>query len=184
MSFVLWIIAVVGLILAYLAGRKATALQERIDGMVREHSVKAAEMEELKPQLDQLRKLIGLIAGGHDVDPAMVRDGRLYQNVSTAELDRRLAAEVPDGERDPAVIDVRSQREWAGGHIPGAVHIPVEEIEERMREVPRDGRPLYVVCAGGGRSASASDFLAGRGYLRVHNVEGGMNSWKGAVTQD
>lgn len=184
MSTVLWIVALLGLAMAFLSNRKASALQERIDDMVRERSVKDAEIAELEPKVEQLQKLLALVAGGHDVDPAMVRDGRLYRNVTTAELDKRLQSGAAEGGREPTVIDVRTDREWAGGHIPGAVHIPVDQIEDRMREVPRDGRPLYVVCAGGGRSASAADFLAGRGFLRVHNVEGGMNSWKGTVTQD
>ena len=47
--------------------------------------------------------------------------------------------------------------------------------------ITRDGRKLYVICAGGGRSTAAAEFLANRGFLNVHNVEGGMNSWKGPV---
>lgn len=184
MSTVLWIVAVLGLLLAYLAHRRAGALQDRLDDLVRDRSVKDAEFQELEPKVEQLRKLLALVAGGHDVDPAMVRDGRLYRSVSTTDLKQTLETGAAPGEREPAVIDVRTDREWAGGHIPGALHIPVEQIEERMREVPRDGRALFVVCAGGGRSASAADFLSGRGFLRVHNVEGGMNSWKGPVSQD
>jgi len=59
----------------------------------------------------------------------------------------------------------------------------VDDIQKRLHEVARDGRKLFVICAGGGRSQAAASFLSGRGYLNVHTVEGGMNSWKGPVVK-
>ena len=66
-----------------------------------------------------------------------------------------------------------------GGHVPGALWIPVDQIETRAREVPRDGRVL-VVCAAGGRSASACDFLSSRGWTNLTNVLGGMSAYPGS----
>jgi rhodanese-related sulfurtransferase len=56
--------------------------------------------------------------------------------ISPAELRRQMASDTP-----PAVIDVRSAEEYAAGHIPGARHIPGDEVEHRLAEIPRD-RPV------------------------------------------
>lgn len=80
--------------------------------------------------------------------------------------------ELPDG---AAVLDVREDDEWAAGHAPDAVHIPLGELAGRLDEVPNDGS-LYVVCRGGGRSARATAYLNANGWDAT-NVDGGMKSW-------
>jgi rhodanese-related sulfurtransferase len=72
----------------------------------------------------------------------------------------------------PAVIDVRTAREWKAGHLEGAIHIPVDEVRARLDEVPKDS-PLAVHCAGGYRSYVAQRILLNRGYKDVRNVLGG-----------
>jgi len=76
-----------------------------------------------------------------------------------------------------AVLDVREPREWAHGHIEGAVHVPLMELPNRREEVP-DGRVL-VVCRVGARSAQATRYLAQQGLDAV-NLEGGMVDWAAA----
>lgn len=73
------------------------------------------------------------------------------------------------------MLDVREPDEWAAGHAPGAVHLPMSELTGRIDEIP-DHEPLYVVCRSGGRSARVVAYLAQQGYPAV-NVEGGMQSW-------
>lgn len=72
------------------------------------------------------------------------------------------------------LLDVRSDGEWAEGHLPGAVHIPVQQLSSRMGEVPRD-HAVVVYCLSGGRSAQAASMLASAGY-DVHDL-GGMSNW-------
>jgi rhodanese-related sulfurtransferase len=72
------------------------------------------------------------------------------------------------------LLDVRSDAEWAEGHLPGAVHIPVQQLAQRMGEVPRD-HGVVVYCLSGGRSAQAAAMLASAGY-EVHDL-GGMSNW-------
>ncbi|MFS1305072.1 rhodanese-like domain-containing protein [Streptosporangium longisporum] len=79
---------------------------------------------------------------------------------------------VPD---DAFLLDVRENDEWRAGHAPGAVHIPMGELQARVGEVPKDA-PVYVVCRVGGRSASATAWLNHGGWNAI-NVEGGMRSW-------
>ena len=78
---------------------------------------------------------------------------------------------------DAVLLDVRESDEWAAGHAPGAVHLPMSELAGRIDELP-DHDPLYDVCRVGGRSARVVAYLAAQGYPAV-NVEGGMMAWAG-----
>ena len=74
------------------------------------------------------------------------------------------------------VLDVRGRNEWDAGHIPGAVHIPLGELADRIAELPAD-QPVAVHCQGGGRSAIAASLLQGAGHREVSNVTGGFGEW-------
>ena len=73
------------------------------------------------------------------------------------------------------LLDVREDDEWAAGHAPEAVHIPVGTLAERAGEIPQD-REVYVICRSGARSAYAAQALAGAGWKTV-NVADGMTGW-------
>ena len=74
------------------------------------------------------------------------------------------------------LLDVRSPEEYAGGHLPGAVNIPVQELDRRMAEVgPRDGE-VVLYCRSGSRSARATEMLRRHGFSKVHNL-GPMTAW-------
>ena len=73
-------------------------------------------------------------------------------------------------------IDVRTPEEYAEGHIEGATLIPVQELETRINEVPKD-KQVYVYCRSGKRSAHAAGVLAKAGYTNIENVLGGINAW-------
>lgn len=72
------------------------------------------------------------------------------------------------------LIDVRETDEFAAGHVPGAVNIPMSEIGNRLEELP--GEAFDVICQMGGRSARVVEALEARGY-DVTNVEGGTGEW-------
>ena len=76
---------------------------------------------------------------------------------------------------DDLLLDVREDGEWAAGHAPGAVHVPLGQLVQRLDELPAD-RPIAVVCHLGGRSAQATAFLLGQGR-QARNVRGGMDAW-------
>ncbi|WP_188904845.1 rhodanese-like domain-containing protein [Deinococcus aerophilus] len=73
------------------------------------------------------------------------------------------------------LLDVRTPAEFAEGHIASAINLPLDEVEARTGEVPT-GRPVYVICRSGNRSAQASAVLSKAGR-DVINVGGGMNDW-------
>jgi hydroxyacylglutathione hydrolase len=74
------------------------------------------------------------------------------------------------------VIDVRAASEWVEGHLPGATHIPLPELADRIGELPTD-RPLVLQCAGGGRSMIAASLLQAHGIAGVANLTGGYSAW-------
>jgi rhodanese-related sulfurtransferase len=73
------------------------------------------------------------------------------------------------------IIDVREDDEFAAAHVPGAHHIPLGQVVERIDEVPRDGT-VFVICARGGRSAKAVEHYRNQGIDAV-NVAGGTLAW-------
>lgn len=79
-------------------------------------------------------------------------------------------------ESAPQIVDVRAPDEWRKGHLPGALHIPLAALPERMREID-SARPVVVHCKGGGRSAIASSYLQLMGRHDVANMKGGYESW-------
>jgi phage shock protein E len=78
---------------------------------------------------------------------------------------------VADG---ATLLDVRSPAEYAERHLEGATLIPVDEVEGRLSEIPRDA-PVVVYCRSGGRSARAAATLRAEGY-EVHDL-GGIDNW-------
>lgn len=87
-----------------------------------------------------------------------------------------LQIKVEQGEQ-LQILDVRELEEVAYGMVPGANHIPLGQLPERVAEVKRE-QPVYVICKAGGRSAMACDFLETSGFETV-NIEGGMMDWEG-----
>lgn len=77
-----------------------------------------------------------------------------------------------------AVIDVRRPEEFTGelGHIPGAIHLVLDTLPQRLDEIPKD-KSVVFVCHLGGRSLRACAFAAGQGFTNVYNMQGGMNAW-------
>ena len=79
---------------------------------------------------------------------------------------------------DIIVLDVREDHEWAAGHIDGATHIPLGELQARVGELD-PAAPTLVVCHVGGRSARATAWLHAQGH-DVVNLDGGMEAWEAA----
>lgn len=73
-----------------------------------------------------------------------------------------------------ALIDVREPDEYVEARVPGAVLIPLDTIPERVRDLP--DQHLYMICALGGRSLKAAEYLTARGWICT-NVASGTNGW-------
>jgi len=83
---------------------------------------------------------------------------------------------IDNKNKDYALIDVRSVGEYNSGYIPTAINIPVNTIENRIDEIPKN-KLIIVYCKVGGRAENARKKLTELGYENVINF-GGTNSWK------
>ncbi|HEX8958844.1 MAG TPA: rhodanese-like domain-containing protein [Solirubrobacterales bacterium] len=75
------------------------------------------------------------------------------------------------------LVDVRDDHEWEAGHIPGAIHIPLPQLGERVGEIDRE-RPVVLYCRGGSRCEMATEALAAAGFDAA-KLEGGVGGWSG-----
>lgn len=74
------------------------------------------------------------------------------------------------------LLDVRQPEEWAEYHIPNTTLIPLNELPNRLNEVPRD-REIVVVCRSGNRSQVGRDILLQAGFPQVTSMRGGLRQW-------
>lgn len=80
------------------------------------------------------------------------------------------------------LIDVRTADEYALGSIPGAINIPLDELRNRLQEIPTN-QPIWVFCAVGLRGYLASNILKAKGYGDVRNLIGGLRTYRAATAQ-
>jgi rhodanese-related sulfurtransferase len=93
-------------------------------------------------------------------------------------IDSAGLAERLEDEGSPLVLDVREASEFAGGHIPGSMHVPYGELQDRLAELPRE-RALATICTGGKRSGLAASILQRAGFEPIiHVAHGGVGAWK------
>ena len=111
--------------------------------------------------LDRVRTLFG----------AQPAEGRLRSKVKVAQA----LALVRDG---ATLLDVRENGEWKSGHAPGAIHVPLGDIDKAPRRI-KAGRPVVVMCASGMRSRTAAKHLRSLGYDAT-SLSGGMAAWQHA----
>ena len=127
-------------------------------------------------QADRLRAQLSLI-GFDDVlgyaDPVSASD---VATATVQQVDARTAGRMVD--EGATVVDVRERSEYVTGHVPGAQHIPYEQLEQRIGEVSRAGT-LVVYCASGVRSSLATSIFERHG-IAASNVRGGFSAWRNA----
>ncbi|NOT05805.1 MAG: rhodanese-like domain-containing protein [Anaerolineales bacterium] len=102
------------------------------------------------------------LAGGGSSDSGLARD------ISVDE-----AYQMYQG--DAFVLDVRTQEEWDEYHAPNATLIPLDQLQARISEVPKD-REILVVCRSGNRSQQGRDILLAAGY-NATSMTGGLKEW-------
>ena len=84
--------------------------------------------------------------------------------------------EVAERKPDTQILDVRSDKEWTGGHIENAIHIPLGELKRRIKELQKSS-DIIAVCGSGYRSSIAASLLQGSGFRRISSMDGGMTAW-------
>ena len=73
-------------------------------------------------------------------------------------------------------LDVRTPEEWNEFHAPNSTLIPLDQLQNRLDEVPND-QPIVVVCRSGNRSQQGRDILLEAGFSQVTSMSGGLNEW-------
>ncbi|MEU8251563.1 rhodanese-like domain-containing protein [Nonomuraea sp. NPDC048916] len=87
---------------------------------------------------------------------------------------RSLVATNPD----VLVVDVRTPAEFGTAHIPGALNLPLDQVDAHLRRIVTDaGGTMVLICQAGGRAAKAREALEGAGLTDVAVLDGGMNAW-------
>jgi len=97
----------------------------------------------------------------------------------TERISAPMVAEELAGDHPPMLLDVRNPREWATRHIEGSVNVPLNHLQERIAEIPRDRR-IAVHCAGGYRSSIAASILHQHGITHLIEMAGGLAAWDAA----
>ena len=97
----------------------------------------------------------------------------------TERVSAAMAADELASVDSAVVLDIRNPREWANNHIPSSVNIPLNHLQERIEEVPRDRR-IIVHCAGGYRSSIAVSILHQYGITNLIEIAGGLAAWDAA----
>lgn len=113
-------------------------------------------------------------------DPVAV-SGYVATNILSGKMFPLYWRELKDADLNKVTfVDVRTSDEFALGAIKGAVNIPLDELRERMGQIPKD-RPVWLYCGVGLRGYLASNILKDNGYEDVHNLIGGFKTYKAAT---
>ncbi len=102
--------------------------------------------------------------------PELEPDEIHVPEIATAAVREALTSDAP-----PLLLDVREPYEWRQVRIPIATHIPMNNIPNRLSELPHD-RQIVVICAHGSRSFGVAYFLREQGY-DAYNLTGGITQW-------
>jgi metal-sulfur cluster biosynthetic enzyme/rhodanese-related sulfurtransferase len=141
------------------------------------------EMEERTDDLGRglavTRTHLVQVIGGEPPSADVVAQGLAYRDIEPAP-----ALVMYEQHPELFVLDVRTPAEFNAGHIPRAHLIPLDELEDRVKELPRKDVAMLVTCAAGGRSTAACQILADQGFTRLLNLAGGMHAWPGPKDRD
>jgi len=103
---------------------------------------------------------------------------RFYKLLRLARIRVEDLRRLIESGRTPAIVDVRTTRSFAVQHIPGALRMTLEEVDDRLAALPRDGEiVLYCTCPNEASAARVARLLMDRGFTRVRPLEGGLDAW-------
>ena len=90
---------------------------------------------------------------------------------------KQITPQELDDKKGVVILDVCTNKEYDQGHIPGAVHVPLQEVGNRIKKLKKD-KEIVVYCQHGNRSIWAIKRLIGMGYSNLYNLKGGFRAWK------
>jgi metal-sulfur cluster biosynthetic enzyme/rhodanese-related sulfurtransferase len=156
------------------AGRRLRDAERRLE----EFRGLRRDLDQLRGDLDRgltvTRTHLALVAGGDAPERDVILHGRAFTDIQAAP-----ALVLYEQTPELFVLDVRTEAEHTQSHIPRSKLIPLDELEDRLQELPSKHTPILVHCASGGRSVAACRLLADHAYARLLNLAGGMDAWPG-----
>ena len=174
MEYLIPALAATALLLALFAWIRSGAQSARLDELERDLIRRSHDLSaETERGLELQRRLLTTLALGGELEAEMIEEGRLLRDVSGKE------ALTLVNESKARILDVRTPRETVAGFAENAIIIPVDELEARAHELPKDGKPLVIYCAAGVRSAAACEYLSSLGHDGLYNLAGGFAAWTG-----
>lgn len=125
--------------------------------------------------------MLALLAAASLGATAPADDGWAAEEISPAQVREQVAAEA----QSLVILDVRSEEEYADGHVPGALHIPHDELAARLTELETSkDKPIVVYCRSGKRAAKALTILHEAGFTRLLHLTGDMPGWESKITEE
>ncbi len=172
---------IIGLIQATEAVKSLTGLGESLAGRLVHFDALAMRFREFKLRRDPACVVCGTSPTlpqpiDYDSFCGAADNCAMKSSTPTEMTVQELASVLQNPPPNFLLIDVREPFELAIAQLPGALAIPLGEIEKRLSEIPQD-RDIAIHCKAGGRSAKAVDILRANGYPNVRNVAGGINAW-------
>jgi rhodanese-related sulfurtransferase len=117
--------------------------------------------------------VVFLLSGGMLVWPLVQRRFTQVKDVTSAEATQLL------NRRNAVLLDVREPKEFEGGRLPNAVHIPLSQLAGRTSELAKMvARPVVAYCETGRRSPGAAGVLSKAGFQEIYSLHGGIAAWK------
>ncbi len=152
--------------------------------------------EELTPKIDAMSRQLEELQARYELNLRVLRQQlastvRGMPPTSSSILAGLAYSELPK-EDVPAfietipnllILDVRSDEGWGNGYIPGAKHIPANQVFARLNELADKSRPILTICANGNTAVSVAQLLAKEGYTAVFNALGGMAGYTGDLVK-
>jgi thioredoxin-dependent peroxiredoxin len=90
-------------------------------------------------------------------------------------------SKLQENDTSTTVLDIRDPADWAAGHVPGSVNIPIDQLIARMDEVPSRDTPVVIACDQGLRANGAARILKDSGWRKLYTLIDGMESYKGQL---
>ena len=119
--------------------------------------------------------LVAFVSGAMLVWPLVQRGFSPMKGIGTAEMTRLINS------RDALPLDLREPKEFEGGRLPNAVHLPLSQLGTRVGELAKHtGKPVVAYDTNGSRARAAGGPLAKAGFSEVYHLNGGFRAWKDA----
>lgn len=158
-------------------GQTSMGSADKTEGMASELSGSAMSVEKVAGA-GEMASMGVESSAGETADSADAQTDASVQNI-----DQETAKKMMEKDDGHIILDVRTKEEYAAGHIPGAINLPNEDIQDQKPEVlPDTDQIILIYCRSGHRAGLAAEKLAKLGYKKLYNF-GGVNTWTGELVK-